>query len=448
MTTAKEGPRQRPKLFYGWLIVAAMAATGALSMGMGTLNFGLFIRPMGDELGIGRALFGWSQTARQAASAVTSPPIGWLIDRFGSRVLLAFAAAATGGAMVGLAYMTQSWHLIAMFSVMGLVGMGGPGALVTSVPVGKWFVRKRGKAMSFMALGIPIGGIIFVPLTQALIDTIGWRNAWIVLAVIGAGLIVPMSLWLVRREPEDMGLAPDGAPTATQAGPAVGADGRRASASRYAEEPTWTVREALHCPAFWSLVAVFSLTMLAMSSVGLHRIPHFMDRGIDPRLVAYATALDALAAGVSTFTLGLLVDRFPARYVGAAGFALLAFAVFLTIIATTPLLMFSAMLTFGLGVGSLMLLRNFLMADYFGRKHLGGIQGIMMPITLVFGGAGAPVAGYVRDAIGRYDPIWWGGIALMLLGGVILAFTKKPVKKPQAPVATPAPVAEAAEPRR
>lgn len=424
-----------------------MAATGALSMGMGTLNFGLFIRPMGDELGIGRALFGWSQTARQVASAATSPLIGWLIDRYGSRVLLAVAAVATGGAMVGLAFMSQGWHLIVLFAVMGLVGMGGPGSLVTSVPVGKWFVRKRGKAMSFMALGIPIGGIIFVPLTQALIDGIGWRNAWIVLAIIGAGLIVPMSLWLVRREPEDMGLTPDGAPAATQTGPAAGADGRSAGVSRSVEEPAWTVQEVLRCPAFWSLVAVFSLTMLAMSSVGLHRIPHFMDRGIDPRLVAYATALDALAAGVSTFFLGLLVDRFPARYVGAVGFVLLAFAVLLTIIATTPLLMFSAMLTFGLGVGSLMLLRNFLMADYFGRKHLGGIQGIMMPITLVFGGAGAPVAGYVRDAIGTYDPIWWGGMALMLLGGVILVFTKKPVKKPQVPLATLASVAEAAEPR-
>ena len=444
MTTAQEGP----KLFYGWIIVAVMAATGALTMGMGTLNFGLFIRPMGDELGIGRALFGWSQTARQVATAVTSPLIGWLIDRFGSRVLLAFAAASTGAAMVGLAYMTQSWHLIALFAVMGLVGMGGPGSMVTSVPVGKWFVRKRGKAMSFMALGIPIGGVIFVPLTQALIGGIGWRNTWIVCAIIGVGLIVPMSLWWVRREPEDMGLAPDGAPPANQAGSAVGANGRRARASRYVEEPSWTVHEALRCPAFWSLVVIFSLAMLAMSSIGLHRIPHFMDRGIDPGLVAFATALDAMAAGVSTFSLGFLVDRFQARYVGAVGFALLSLAVYLTIIATTPFLMFTAMITFGLGAGSLMLLRNFVMADYFGRKHLGGISGIMMPITLVFGGAGAPVAGYVRDSIGTYNPIWWIGMGLMLLGGVILALTKKPVKKPLAPVATLAPVAEAAEPRR
>ena len=70
-----------------------MAITGAVSMGMGSLNFGLFIKPMGDELGIGRAAFGWAQTARMGASSATSPLIGWLIDRYGSRVMLPVAAS-------------------------------------------------------------------------------------------------------------------------------------------------------------------------------------------------------------------------------------------------------------------------------------------------------------------------------------------------------------------
>lgn len=421
------GARERPKLYYGWVIVGVMAAAGALSMAMGTLNFGLFIRPMGDELGISRQLFGWSQTARQVASAVTSPLIGRLIDRFGSRVLLAFAAAMTGLALVGLGYMTHAWQLVPLFAVMGLVGMGGPGAMVTSVPVAKWFVRKRGRALSFMVLGLPVGGLVFAPLTQVFIDGVGWRWSWIMLAAIGAGPIIPLSLLLVRRQPEDMGLRPDGDPHLASETPLR--DGRGAGRPR-GEETSWTVKEALRSPAYWSLVVVFGLTMLAMSSVGLHRIPHFMDRGIDPKLVAYGTALDALAAGVSTFTLGFLVDRFPARYVGAVGFTVLAFAVYLIIISDSAGLMFVAMLVWGLGVGSLMLLRNFMMADYFGRAHLGGIQGIMMPITLVFGGAGAPLAGYIRDSTGTYNPIWWGGIGLMLVGAVLLALTPRPRKRP------------------
>ena len=139
---------------------------------------------------------------------MTSPIIGWLIDRFGSRVMLPVATLATGAAMVGLAYMSLPWHLISLFAIMGLVGMSGPGALVTSVPVLKWFVRDRGRAIAFTSLGIPIGAVLFVPLTQILIDGVGWRMAWVVLAIIGVAVIVPLSAVFVRRQPEDMGCTP------------------------------------------------------------------------------------------------------------------------------------------------------------------------------------------------------------------------------------------------
>ena len=60
----------RKKPFYGWYIVGVMACASAVSMGMGSLNFGLFIKPMGDELGIGRAMFGWASTARQVSTSM------------------------------------------------------------------------------------------------------------------------------------------------------------------------------------------------------------------------------------------------------------------------------------------------------------------------------------------------------------------------------------------
>ena len=148
----------KPRIYYGWIIVVSMAVAGILGMALGTLNFGLFIKPMGDDLGIGRATFGWAHTARQFASAVTAPLLGRLIDRFGTRLLLAVAGAIGATAVVGLAHITNSWQIIALFGVMGLVGMVGPGALVTTVPVAKWFVRKRGMALAFASAGVPVGG--------------------------------------------------------------------------------------------------------------------------------------------------------------------------------------------------------------------------------------------------------------------------------------------------
>ena len=410
------------RLFYGWTIVAVMAASGAVSMAMGSLNFGLFIKPMGDDLGIGRASFGWAQTARHSASSVTSPIIGWLIDRFGSRVMLPVATLATGAAMVGLAYMSLPWHLIALFAVMGLVGMSGPGALVTSVPVLKWFVRERGRAIAFTSLGIPIGAVLFVPLTQFLIDGVGWQTAWVVLAIIGVAVIVPLSAVFVRRQPEDMGLLPDGA-----ASPSTGDNGPRGREP--ADEVSWTVQEAIRTSTLWRLVVVFCAVQLAVGTVALHRIAAFMDRGLDPTLISFATAFDAVCAGASTFVFGMLVRRIPARFLGGLGFSMLATASVMTVYATNLPIMFISMAIFGLGIGGMMFLQSFIWADYFGRESVGSIRGLVNPINLAVGGLGAPAAGYVRDITGSYDPAWWAGVVLMTFAAVLTVVTPPPVSK-------------------
>ncbi len=419
-------------LFYGWVIVAVMAVVGAVTMAMGGLNFGLFIKPMGDELGIGRSTFGWAFTARQVASSATSPLIGRVIDRHGSRILLPIAALITGGGMIGLGLLDHGWQLVLLFALMGLVGMSGPGALVTSVPVLKWFVRGRGRAVAFMSLGVPLGAVIFVPLTQVLIDAWGWRTAWIVLAVIGTAVIVPVSLVFIRRQPEDMGLLPDGARVLRALRPGSGQapqDGGSAARRPLEAEVSWTSGEAARSWTFWRLVVVFSVVALGIGTIGVHRIPAFLDRGVDARLVSYATALDAVFAGVSTFAMGFLVGTVPVRVLGVFGFICLAVAGVVTIYADTTALVFLSMGIFGLGIGGMMFLQNFIWAEYFGRAHLGGIRGLVMPIQLMVGGVGAPVAGYVYDATGSYNSIWWGGVALVLAAAVLVAMTGPPRRR-------------------
>ncbi|MFC1977991.1 MFS transporter [Chloroflexota bacterium] len=415
--------KKRPRFFYGWIIVGVMAVVGAFTPAMATLNFGLFIKIMGDELGIGRSMFGWAITTRQVAGSASGPILGRLIDRFGSRVILVIATVLTGAGMVGLSFTVQSWQLVLMFGIMGITGFGVPGgALVTSIPIFKWFVHNRGKAVSFSSLGIPLGALIFIPLTQILITSRGWREAWIILAVITMAVVVPLSLIFVRRQPEDMGLQPDGS-SSTHDHP-LDTD----SPVTVRDEIAWTAHEAVHTGAFWRLVVAFSFMFLAMGSVGLHRIPAFMDRGLDPRLISYATAFDATMAGTSMFISGLLVRRFPARFVGVVSFSLLAMATVLTIHAYSLPIMFLSMAIFGFGIGGMTFSSSFLWAEYYGRHHLGSIRGIVAPITLIVGGIGPPLAGYIRDTTGRYDPMWWTSVGLMALSAVILVTTQAPRK--------------------
>jgi len=414
------------------VIVFVMATAGAVSMAMGSLNFGLFIKPMGDTLGIGRSWFGWAQTARQGSSALTSPAVGWLIDRYGSRVMLPVAALVTGVAMVALSFLdgaNDALLLVVLFAVMGLVGMSGPGALVTSVPVLKWFVRERGRAIAYMGLGIPVGAMVFVPLTQMFIDWWGWEIAWIVLAAIGVGVIVPLAAILVRRQPEDMGLLPDGDSMHASASEDNEGGNARRHAPQAVEEISWTVKEATRSPVFWSLVATFSMVSLATGTVALHRIPDFADRGFNTTLIAYATAVDAVFAGVATFVFGWTVKYVGARILGALGFSLLAIASVMTIYAADDFTMFTSMSVFGCGIGGMMFLQNFIWADYFGREHVGAIRGFAMPINLIVGGIGAPLAGYVHEWTDTYDIMWWVGVGLMSCSALLLLLTPAPKKR-------------------
>ena len=405
-----------------------MAVGTSASMAMGSLNFGLFIVPMGEELNIGRSTFGWAQSVRQLASAVTSPIIGPLIDKFGARILLPVAALIVGTAMIGLAFIESGWQLVILFAAMGLVGMGGPGALVTSVPVVKWFRKKRAKAIAFASLGIPIGALVFVPLTQVFIDAWGWRNAWIALAALGVGIIVPPALIFLRREPEDIGLLPDGEIAS------VNSDGDSAIIQ---DEISWTTREAIRSVVFWKLVVVFTGVALALGTIGVHRIPAFVDRGVDPGQIAIATAFDAIAAGISTFVMGNLAHRIPGRvlgfigFIGFIGFMFLAASSALTIYADTFALVFISMAVFGLGIGGMMFLQNYIWAEYFGRGHLGAIRGVVMPVTLIIGGIGAPAAGYVYDQTGTYDVIWWFGVAIMASAAFLEITVKAPIHPSQ-----------------
>jgi cyanate permease len=102
----------------------------------------------------------------------------------------------------------------------------------------------------------------------------------------------------------------------------------------------------------------------------------------------------------------------------------------MTILADSHPIMFASMITFGFGIGAGMLMQNYLWAEYFGRRHQGSIRGAVTPITLMFSAAGPPIAGYVRDQVGSYDPVWMVAIVMMLLGAIAVATTPPPGRPP------------------
>jgi len=414
--------------FYGWVIVAVMWLVNFSTMATGNLSFGLFVLPMGGALGMSRSQFGWAVTTRRLAAGLSSYMVGRLLDRYGPRVLIPVSAAIIGVALIVLSRAGSPWQVIAIFGVLGMTGLAAPQNIMTSVPVAKWFQRKRGMALALAATGLGIGGVFFLPITQLLLDHIGWRSTWVVMAVVFMALSVPLSAIFLRRQPEDMGLELDGGPPAASRG---GVPGQ--TAMPVTEETSWTVREAFRTGAMWRLLLAFVLSGIAQGGTSVHRIPYWIENGFNAQLVSFSFAGDAAGAATMALFAGWMADRVPIRIIGAGSFLGLAAAMGLALAGRNEYFLFGSGITFGLSVGAGMILHSYIFAEYFGRAFLGSIRGIVLPVMLISNAIGAPLVGYIHDSTGSYVSSWWMILSIYLLAAVIISTARRP-----APLATKA----------
>src|SRR6202035_888499 len=201
--------RKKPRLFYGWLVVAAGFAVTFVGFGC-VYSFTAFIDSFEREFGASRgsvsAVFSLAAFLYFGLGSVSGP----LADRFGSRRL-----AVAGMILVGLGLMAASAarSLTEVYAAYGLgVGLGVGCAYVPAIgAVQRWFVRRRGFASGLAVSGIDVGTLVMPPLASFPIESLGWRGAYLTLgalaAVVGGGLAL-----LIEHDPRDRGLGPDGDP--------------------------------------------------------------------------------------------------------------------------------------------------------------------------------------------------------------------------------------------
>ena len=437
MTGARAGPAPRGGgIYYGWVIVGTFFLLNVAGQASGTLNFGLFVIPISEELGLSRQTIGWAQTGRLWAGGLSGVAIGWWLDRYGPRVpVLAAIAIATAGLLV-LARVQSAAVLFGVLLALGASGWTGAGgsALFATVPVAKWFIRLRGRATGMVQLGLGVGGALLLPLTQMLISNRGWRAAWVVLAWFSAATL-PLVL-LLRRQPGDLGLEPDGGPAragrsrGNAPARAAGDRPRRPASSEHAgtaSEDVWTLRGAARSPAMWRLCAAFAILGGLLGAASVHRVPHWVELGFSPTTVSIAFGIDAATATLSALAAGFVVERLPVRVVGGISCSLFCAALLLMVVgrAWLPLLLASTVL-FGAGVGLNMVVQGVIWAQYYGWRFVGTIRGVVLPVTVLAGGLGAPLAGALRDASGSYRLAWLIVLGLCAVAGGLIFGTRPP----------------------
>ena len=382
------------RFFYGWAMVV-VAALGIFVSGPGQSHtFSVFVGPISQDLGISSASIATAYGAATLVAAFLLPQTGKLVDRFGVR-----AAMLTITALLGIACMIFGAAANVLWLAVGfaLLRFFGQGSLMLGSAnlVSQWFAKKRGLAMGLMALGFGISMAIHPPLGQWLIEQYGWRQAWVILGVLTWLLFLPPLLFLVFDKPEDVGLRPDGEQPA-----ANDTDGSESAA----DIPGLTLNEALRTLSFYIVsIGWFAIAML-VTTLHFWQVAVMTRQGVDAETAAQVFTISAIAMACAMPLVGRAFDTFRTRYMFATGLTITALSLICVTFAADGLSAALYAVLFGVNNAFSMTMFGYLWPRYFGRKHLGSIQGTGQMIGVVGASLGPLPVGWAFDA---FDDATW-----------------------------------------
>ena len=410
---------RRIPFFYGWIIVAGAFLGTFAGGGMQSFTFGVFMKPMGEGMGWSRGAMTGALALRTLTASALGPVFGPLVDRRGPRLLMVVAAIVGGTACLLLNRINQLWQLYAIFALVGMSGGAGLGGVVSQATVAKWFIRLRGRATAFSTMGNTAAGAMLAPLVGLIIVTFDWRAAWLLMAAIFFGLLLPVSFLMVRQ-PEDAGLLPDGARSQEEVREVYRQRGDRES------ERSWRLGEALQTRALWFLTVSLIAGGLAVSSVVVHEFSYLTDRGFSTGVAAAVLSTHAIMASSGRLVWGFLVERFHVRYCMAAVYLGSALGVGMLLIASSAPMAFAFAVVYGLSVGGHAVLSSIAWANYFGRDFVGTIRGVLTPLTAGSVAVGPWLVGRGYDISGDYLEVFLALLVLFVLGAALILLAKPP----------------------
>jgi MFS family permease len=418
----------KPRFFLGWTVVGAALLASFTEVAFFNPVLGVFIPEFEREFGWSRTEISLGVTLGSFTGAAAAPFFGPLIDRYGGKRFVVGGCALMAVALVLLSLMQTEWQFFIVYAI-GRGTASGLISLAAGVTVSKWFIRRRGFAISFMSLGTRLGFALMPIGVQLIIQSYGWRDAALTLAATVAIFgVLPSLRWLHSR-PEDYGLQPDGEETLLDFDPARPLPPR---------EISWSRSDALRTSTFWLVTLSVSLMSLAGGGVNLHQIPHLVDRGLSPETAAFVITLVAVFGGVGVLAEGVLDEKFGARVtmmIGLLGSAA-GLAILLLVHDVGMALAFAVVngLFFGLLVAS----NQVVFADYFGREALGAIRGAATPFQLGTNAFGPILAGAAFDLTGSYTAAFVPFTFAYVIAASALFLAPRPVP-PERPTVTPPP---------
>lgn len=398
---------------YHWVIVIACFLLMAASIGITTNCFNLFTVEIMRDLGYSASQVQIMNTIATVMNLVGSLCVGFVMKKFSMRV-----AMPVYGVMMAAAFFLYSrcTSLTSFYALSVLVGFGKSG--VSVIPCGvlmnNWFKEKRGFATGIALSGSVAGGFIFVRVAKAIIATTGWRNAYMILGVIAAVIVIPTAIILVREQPSDKGLLPYGATAVPE----------------QAAKPVLTgisKKQFLRSPGFWLLgTSFFLMCFINMGLQGNISIYLTKCQGQTSGFAADVVSIVLLAQIVGKILLGSIYDKKGVKFGTIYCSVVYILAVVAILLSGNPIMAIIFGLVGGLICSMTTVTPPLLTSMAVGRREYSTIYGLLN----VFGTAGVAfgpvVAGSIFDSTGSYNLAWYifAGLSVVVVITTLLAMKK------------------------
>ena len=365
--------------YLGWRV--ALASALGLFVGFGSLfvsTFGIFLKPLTEEFSWSRQAYSLAFGIAAMTVALSSPGLGYLLDRFGPKRIILPCLTIYGSAFASLFLLTPHLiHLYAVFVILGLVG-NGTAQLAYSQAVSTWFDRRRGSALALLMAGSAIGAMILPPVAQSLILHLGWRAAFLALGSMILLLGLPVVTRFVREKPGFRG--------------SVRREARGASLS-----------QALQSRPFWILITALFLASVSQNGSLTHLSALLTDRGVSAGEGAMALSAMGGASLLGRLVTGWLLDRFFAPWVAFSLLTISAFGVYLLSTAHSLPVGSLAAALIGLGMGGEADITPYLLSRYFGFRSFSMLYGFTWTSYAIAAAIGPVLMGKAFDISASYQ---------------------------------------------
>lgn len=371
-------------------------ATGFLIMFVGSgarFAFGLTLKPMADEFGLGRGLLGTTVAVYYVVTAVFMLIAGRLIDRFDGRSVLAAGIVISAAGIGLIAASNAPWHLFALYGVVFGIGNGIASITPVSILVTRLYPHRAGAANAIISAGMSAGQLFMIAALAFVLVWIGWRSVYVWLAVAHL-VLLPLLLTI------------------------PGAEAHAAARAAAPERTGVTLSEAMKTRRFHLLVAVYAICGLDDFFVSTHVVAFAQDKGVDTLLAGNLLAAMGLTALIGVVWSGFWSDRSGFLMPMLASFVLRLASFALILVDQSQLTVTIFTLVFGITFLMTAPLTVIAVRNAFGTAHLGTISGFIIMVHHACGGFGAWLGGVVFDANGNYDVAF----AIMLVSCVAAAW--------------------------